>query len=113
LLIKYLHRWDVAYKEAVNIQQGLRRNLILHDKDLPLQIKTIAGADISYSKQGDLFYAAVILLELPSMDIIEEKTIIERASFPYIPGLLSFREGPALVKTFECLHHTPDAVIFD
>ena len=47
------------------------------------------------------------------MDILEEKTITERAPFPYIPGLLSFREGPALLKIFENLRHIPDAVIFD
>ena len=113
MLIKYLHRWDVTYKEAVSIQQELKRELILHNKYSPRKIKTIAGADISYSKQSDLFYAAVILFELPSMDIIEEKTITERAPFPYIPGLLSFREGPALLKIFESFRHTPDAVIFD
>jgi deoxyribonuclease V len=103
----------VTYKEAVSLQQELRQRLILHDKDFPGQIKTIAGADISYSKRNDLFYAAVILMEFPSMDVIEERTAVERAPFPYIPGLLSFREGPAFLNIFEDLHHVPDAVIFD
>ena len=111
--IKYLHHWNVTYKEAVDIQQELKQRIIIHDKDFPEEIKVIAGADISYSKKSDLFYAAVILMEFPAMAIIEEKTIIERAPFPYIPGLLSFREGPALLKIFETLYHVPDVVIFD
>jgi deoxyribonuclease V len=47
------------------------------------------------------------------MEVIEERTVVERASFPYIPGLLSFREGPALLKIFESIQHIPDVVIFD
>jgi len=113
LNIKDLHPWNVTCKEAMGIQQDLRKSLILHDKNFPEPINIIAGADISYSKHSDLFYAAVILMEFPSLDIIEEGTGIERAPFPYIPGLLSFREGPAFLKIFEHLHHVPDVVIFD
>ncbi|HUH65634.1 MAG TPA: deoxyribonuclease V [Syntrophales bacterium] len=111
--IQHLHNWVVAYKEAVCIQQNLKENLILHDKDLPAQVATIAGADISYSRRSDLFFAAAVLLEYPSMAVIEEACFIERVSFPYIPGLLSFREGPAVLKAFEKLHNIPDVVIFD
>ena len=111
--IQHLHNWDVSYKEAVSLQQKLREKLILHDKDFPARIRTIAGADISYSKRSDLFFAAVVLLECPVMAVIEEACFIERVSFPYIPGLLSFREGPALLKAFENLHNTPDVIIFD
>ncbi len=111
--ITCLHPWNVTCKEAVAIQQELRQRLILHDNDFPAQIRTIAGADISYSKKNDLFYAAVILMNFLSMEVIEQRTVVERAPFPYIPGLLSFREGPALLKIFENLQHTPDVVIFD
>ncbi|HVO65156.1 MAG TPA: deoxyribonuclease V [Syntrophales bacterium] len=111
--IQHLHRWDVSYKEAVGIQQELKERLTLHDNDLPARIKTIAGADISYSRHSDLFFAAVVLLEYPAMAVIEEACFIERVFFPYIPGLLSFREGPAVLKAFENLHNVPDVVIFD
>jgi deoxyribonuclease V len=111
--IKYLHHWDITYKEAVKIQQELKGKLILHDKESPGEIITIAGADISYSKQNDMFFAAVVLLAYPTMDVIEEASFAERAPFPYIPGLLSFREGPALLKAFEKLKSVPDCVIFD
>jgi len=111
--IQQLHRWDVTYKEAVSIQQKLKGKLILHDRDFPARIHTIAGADISYSKRSDLFFAAVVVLTYPAMEIIEETCITERAPFPYIPGLLSFREGPAVLKAFEKLRIVPDIVIFD
>jgi len=111
--ITHLHPWNVTYHDAVNIQQELRQNLILHDEDFPGQINTVAGADISYAKQDDLFFAAVVLMDFSSMTIMEERTAVARAPFPYIPGLLSFREGPVLLKAFEKLHHIPDVVIFD
>jgi len=111
--IKNLHSWDVTYEEAVKIQQTLRKRLVLHDKNMPDEIKTIAGADISYSKGDNLFFAAVVLLEFPSMKAIGETSFTERINFPYIPGLLTFREGPSLLKAFEKLRIVPDVVIFD
>ena len=111
--IQHLHRWDVSYKEAVGIQRKLKESLVLHDRDFPKQITIIAGADISYSRHSDLFFAAVILLEYPTMAVVEEACFTERVIFPYIPGLLSFREGPAILKAFENLHNIPDVVIFD
>ena len=111
--IQHLHRWDVSYKEAVGIQRKLKESLVLHDRDFPKQITIIAGADISYSRHSDLFFAAVILLEYPTMAVVEEACFTERVLFPYIPGLLSFREGPAILKAFENLHNIPDVVIFD
>jgi len=111
--VKHLHHWDITYKEAVNIQQELKGRLILDDKQFPGSINTVAGADISYSKQDDMFFATVVLLAYPTMDVIEEVLLAERSPFPYIPGLLSFREGPALLKAFEKLVNVPDCVIFD
>ena len=111
--VQYLHRWDVTYKEAVAIQEELRAKLILDDRDVPEEIRTIAGSDISYSKHNSLFFAAVVLLDYRSMNVIEETSVIENVPFPYIPGLLSFREGPAILKSFERLCNVPDAVILD
>ena len=111
--IKHLHSWDVTYTEAITIQQELKEKLILHDEDLIEPIKTIAGADVSYAKESKLFFATVVLLAYPTMKIIEETSASENARFPYIPGLLTFREGPALLKAFQKLNHTPDAIVFD
>ncbi len=110
---KNLHSWNVNYKEAVEIQNGLKDELVLHDEDIPREIHLVAGADISYSRGSDLFFAAVILIEFPTMEIIERTSYSQRVIFPYIPGLLTFREGPALLKAFEKLNYRPDVVIFD
>jgi deoxyribonuclease V len=111
--INDLHRWDVTYHEAVAIQQSLRGRLIIPAEDPPDAYSLIAGADVSYAKKSDLFFAAVVLLTHPGLDIIEERQAIEKAPFPYIPGLLTFREGPVLLKAFTHLERKPDLVIFD
>jgi deoxyribonuclease V len=111
--INDLHRWDVTYHEAVAIQQTLREKLILPTEETTDAYPIIAGADISYAKNDDLFFAVVVLLTYPGLEIIEEKQAIAKAPFPYIPGLLTFREGPALLEAFAGLEQKPDLVIFD
>lgn len=111
--IHHLHRFDVGFREAVQIQETLRDKLVLHGRGLSRRPAIIAGADISYGKGSDVFFAAIVLLSYPSLAVIEEIFAAERSSFPYIPGLLSFREGPPLLKAFARLHRAPDLVIFD
>ena len=111
--IRELHRWDVTYREAAAIQEELRGMLILRDDDLPDPVRTVAGADISYDRGSDLFYAAVVLMRHADLTVIEEATFSARVSFPYIPGLLTFREGPPLLAAFSRLSQTPDVVLFD
>lgn len=107
-----LHSWDVDYRTAVAIQLELRGKLILEDR-LPRDIRVVAGADISCTRGDDRVYAAVVLLDVESLDVVEEATYCGRTPFPYIPGLLSFREGPALLQAFGQLRGRPDAVLFD
>jgi deoxyribonuclease V len=111
--IQKLHDWNVGYEEAVRIQLNLKERLVLHDEGDLHAVNVIAGADISYSRGDDLFFAAVVVLKFPSMEIIETSSCSERVTFPYIPGLLTFREGPALTQAFKQLKHSPDVVIFD
>jgi len=113
LRFRLLHSWDVTYEEALSIQNTLKKQLIIHDGIKVGPIHTIAGADISYGRNSDLFFAAVVLLSYPNLDLIEEVHAVGRVSFPYIPGLLSFREGPVLLKAFENLQRRPDLVMFD
>jgi len=103
----------VDFREAVRIQEGLRRDLIVRDDGFPENIGTIAGADISYARGSPLFYAAVVVFKYPSLEVQEVATHSETVTFPYIPGLLSFREGPALLGAFEKLSAVPDVVLFD
>jgi len=111
--VNMLHGWDVTCSEAVGIQKMLKARLILSDNPDGLPLETIAGADISYSRHSDLFFAAVILYSYPALEILEEAFWMERVSFPYVPGLLSFREAPPLLKAFEQLSQAPDIAIFD
>jgi deoxyribonuclease V len=111
--INVLHDWDVTCGEAVIIQEMLKGRLIVADEPgLPIP-ETVSGADISYSRHSDRFFAAVILFSYPALEVLEEEFWMERVSFPYVPGLLSFREAPPLLKAFEKLTRAPDFAIFD
>lgn len=111
--IHSLHNWAVTYREAVAIQQSLKDKLILHETSFQGTIRTVAGADISYDRKGDLFFAAVVILSYPELNFIEEKQAVAHAPFPYIPGLLSFREAPVLLQAFAGLTAPPDVALFD
>ena len=106
-----LHPWDISYDKAINIQQSLSSQITLEPLNSPVEL--VAGADVSYSKGSNTFYSGVVILRLSDMSIIEEATAEGNVDFPYIPGLLSFRESPVLIKAFEKIKITPDAVIFD
>ena len=106
-----LHPWDLQYSEATKIQQSLRDRLVLTAPKVDL--KLVAGADVSYSKGSNLFFSSVVVLEIPDMRIVEEAISEGRVDFPYIPGLLSFREAPVLIKAFEKIKRIPDVVVFD
>jgi deoxyribonuclease V len=88
----------------------LRARLI--DRPIPPP-RIVAGADIAYSKHTNTLLAAVILFRLPDLEVIETVVEVRESRFPYVPGLLSFREAPALLAAFRKLRHKPDAAIFD
>ena len=109
--IRELHRWDVTPKEAVGIQERLREKV--SNVDSCAEIRLIAGADVSYSRNENSVHAAVGVFSFPELRLIEQQTATVRTTFPYIPGLLTFREGPALIECFKKLRNIPDAIIFD
>jgi deoxyribonuclease V len=111
--VRSLHPWDLSCREAVTLQEKLRAKLILDDRSFPSSLQTIAGADVSYARGSDRFFAAVVVLAYPSLEVIEEVSAEDRSAFPYVPGLLSFREGPVVLKAFRRLRRNPDAVLFD
>lgn len=108
---KNLHPWDVTYKEAAQIQQMLQKELVL--KKPRRKFRRVAGTDVSYDKRSDKFYAGVIVFDLEDMQMVEHATAIGRVRFPYIPGLLSFREIPILLKAFSKIKQKPDVIIVD
>lgn len=104
------NRWDVSIDEALAIQDRLRP-LVSTETALPLDtIRTIAGVDAIYSDDAK---AAVVLLAYPSLDIIDRAVAVRRNTFPYVPGLLSFREIPAVLLALDRLMQQPDVIMAD
>jgi len=106
-----LHSWDVSAKEAILIQEVLKDKILLK-KDFS-ELKTIGGGDVAYSKNGKRLFGAIAVLSFPDMEVLDTATADGKIAFPYIPGLLSFREGPILIKTFQRLKIKPDVMLFD
>ena len=109
--INSLHSWDVSPAEAVRIQKKLTNEIRLYE--LTSTISSVAGADVSYNLHSEQFYAGVVVLSFPQLELLEEAVAIEKSPFPYIPGLLSFREAPILLRAFEQIVSCPDVIIFD
>lgn len=106
-----LHEWPQTGSEAIALQKRLRERVSL--APLAREIETVAGADISFDKFSPKVFAGVVVFHLPTMSVIEEVGVQSEARFPYIPGLLSFRETPALLEAWSRLRTEPDAVMLD
>lgn len=109
--IRALHPWDLQYKEAVAVQKRL--SCQIREKSLPRPIHTIAGADASYHPQGHKVHGAVLVFTFPDLVLTDRALASDITPFPYVSGLLSFREAPVLEKAFSKLGTTPDVIIFD
>lgn len=106
-----LHSWDLSPKAAVALQRDLAQGLV---DNAPLdlqQVHTIAGVDVSVRR--GMSRAAVVVMRLPQLEIIEIARASEATRFPYIPGLLAFREGPVVLAALRRLKIEPDAFLFD
>jgi deoxyribonuclease V len=109
--MKPLHPWKVTREQAIRIQENLRHRIIL--KKTFFRVRTIGGGDVSYQKEGNFLFGAMVVLSFPQMETLEVAKARGKISFPYLPGLLTFREGPILIKTFQKLRIRPDILIFD
>ncbi len=106
-----LHDWNLSPTEAVALQQQLRSQIRI--EPLTKTFQTIAGCDISFNKFEETVYAGIVVLNLETMETVEEAGVVSTAPFPYIPGLLSFREIPSLLEAWAKLKTEPDVVMFD
>lgn len=97
--------------EAIQLQHELRKKINL--TPLTIEVKSIGGADISFNKYSEVVYAGIIVLSYPDLKVIEQITVVSSAAFPYIPGLLAFREIPALLEVWEKLIKKPDILVLD
>ncbi|GAA4075409.1 MULTISPECIES: deoxyribonuclease V [Actinomadura] len=114
--VRDLHGWPATAEEAEEIQDRLRPLLDL-DGPGPQAPRLIAGLDVSYEGdgggQGGRLAAAVVVLDAATLDVVEESVVTGTAAFPYVPGLLAFRELPALVEALRRLSATPDLLVCD
>jgi deoxyribonuclease V len=104
--------WTPAPKRAVELQRELT---VLRDGCAPagFRARLVAGADVSANRRSRRGYAAVVVLDATTLTVVDEATAVEELRFPYVPGLLSFRELPPLTAAWERLRVRPDVVIFD
>jgi len=105
------HRWDVSSARAVAIQRELAARV---RSERPTgKLRLVAGVDAAFSADGRHCIAGAVLWDRQTETVIESNTVVRRLRFPYVPGLLSFREGPAVLAALRRLRHVPDALICD
>ena len=106
-----LHPWDVTPAEAIAIQEQLRSLVVAEDRFGP--VHSVAGVDVGFEGDGAVTRAAVAVLSFPELVLQETSLARLPTSFPYVPGLLSFREAPAVLQALEGLHALPDLLLCD
>ena len=105
------HSWNVSPQEAARIQQELRP-LVRMEDDFG-GIRLVAGADLSFHREERMCRAAMVVVRFPDLDIVEEAAVEEEVRFPYVPGLLAFREAPAIISVYHKLRSKPDLLVLD
>ena len=103
------HRWDLSPKEAIELQRELIGRV--RRTALTAPIASVAGIDVGI--KGGVARAAVVVLSLPELRVMEETSGERPVTFPYVPGLLSFREAPVILDALSRLGSKPDVLVFD
>ena len=106
-----LHKWDVSREEAIEIQKKLIKRISLTPSFQIADIKTIAGIDVSFFEDKSL--AAIVVMSFPQLELLEQEIAIVKTNFPYIPGLLAFREAPPIIECAKKLKTEPDVLLLD
>ncbi len=101
----------LSVQEAVALQQTLRKQVVCEDRFNSVQ--SVAGIDVSVGRQDELGRAAVIVLHLPDMKVEEQVMVSAPIHFPYVPGLLGFREVPIALEALNRLNRLPDVLLCD
>ncbi len=104
-------RWNLTSREAMRLQEQLRERVVLEDRFD--RIRLVAGADLAFDPKTDLAFAGVIVYRLPELKEVERRMARRKLRFPYVPGLLSFRETPVLLAAFARLRTEPDLILID
>jgi deoxyribonuclease V len=109
--MKKLHNWNLSYSQARELQVSLACKVQF--TPLKKSPKLVAGIDCAFSRDGQRVLAAVVVLRLPGFEVVETTDAARKVAFPYIPGLLSFREAPVCIAAVRKLRKRPDVFIID
>ncbi|HRF44617.1 MAG TPA: deoxyribonuclease V [Candidatus Competibacteraceae bacterium] len=109
--LHFSHAWNLSPSEAISLQRELRAYLILEDRLGP--VRRVAGVDVGFEEGGAVTRAAIAVLRYPELDVLETAIARRPTEFPYVPGLLSFRELPAVLDALEQLQELPDLLLCD
>ncbi|MEW6102224.1 MAG: endonuclease V [bacterium] len=111
IVTKYfnLHPFDVAIDEAKRIQKNLAKRIVL--KKIEQEVVSVAGVDVAF--RDEYGCCAIVVLNFPELKVVEEVKLKTKVGFPYIPGFLSFREGPCILEAIKGLKSEPNLFLFD
>ena len=104
------HSWNVSPDEASAIQINLRDKVQV--QPLPDEIHLVIGTSVAIDPNNDTIHAALVVLRFPDMELVERHGLSEKITFPYVRGLLAFREAPPLMKLMKRIQHKPDVILF-
>jgi deoxyribonuclease V len=107
-----LHTWDVSVREAIALQGELRSRVVPRPPS-GFAPRLVAGADISIEKFSTRGFAGIVVIDAKTMETVDQSTAVVEIGFPYVPGLLSFRELPAVQRAWDSLRTKPDVLVFD
>ena len=111
LQLHHEHGWDVSPKQAREIQERLRQ--LVETSDRLGDVSSVAGVDVGFENKNRLTRAAVVVLTFPELELVEQVMVTQPTRFPYVPGLLSFREAPAILAALAKLERLPDVLLCD
>lgn len=105
------HSWDLSIAEAQKVQKGLSQ-LVKLSRDFDV-VHRVAGVDVGFEQGDKMTRAAVVVLSFPELTLLESALVRQPTRFPYVPGLLTFREAPAILKALSQLSQPPDLLLCD
>jgi len=104
-------RWNLTPRQAMRLQESLRERVELEDRFG--DIRHVAGADLAFDPETEVAFAGVVVYRFPGLEEVERRMARRKLRFPYVPGLLSFRECPILLAAFARLETEPDLILID
>lgn len=105
------HPWDLSVAEARSLQLQLAEQVVAETTFNPSEVRTVAGVDVGF--RDDVAQAAIVVLSFPGLEPVDCALGRAPVTFPYVPGLLTFREGPSVLEALEKLRLWPDLFVFD